>query len=223
MCNNRERYEKEKEKRFWLAKEYEQPAIESLSKYLNNRFRKCNIKPIRYDDIWFEKYDPETIKWVRGCSDYCLDITKEDRHIYIYTEVKIKNTSFDATINGGIRRDQYISKYGCCSYYLDIYVCNHMNKFCDKADIPKNSFIIMFTDTNFNSIRLISLEEVNNLVENGWNGNIISTFGANYGSRSYLIPIDATHNIEDISGKHIKHYSSNNFSTPKINIVSKNS
>ena len=136
--------------------------------------------------------------------------------MYMYVEVKIKNTSFDATINGGIRRGQQISNYGCASFYLDIIpVYRNMNDFCERANIAKSNFIIMFTDSQFNSIRLISLEEINNLIQYGWNGVEISEFGAGYGHRSYLIPIDATHRVEDLTVKQITNYTSDILSMPR--------
>lgn len=199
MCNNRERYEKEREARREMAREGEQPSIEALIKKINTRFTD-NIIPVRYDNIWFKKYNPRHIEWVKGCSDYYLDISSNNDRRYMYIEVKIKNTTFDATVYGGIRSGQEISNYGCVSFYLDIEpVHRNMNDFCDRANIDKNNFIIMFINSNFNSIRLISLLEINNLIEYGWNGVDISEFGANYGRRSYLIPIDATHRLEDLS------------------------
>lgn len=215
MCNNRYRYNIEREQRWGMARNGEEPAIKALVQRINNRF--CDsIVPQRYDDMWFRIYNPENIQWVRGCSDYYLDILSNGNYrTYMYIEIKIKNTCFDATINGGVRSGQVISNYGCASYYLDEYVHNHMNEFCNRANIPTNSFVIMFTDSNFNSIRLISLCEINNLLANGWNRAVISTFGADYGSRSYLIPIDATHNIDEISANQLAGYTSNVLSIPR--------
>lgn len=215
MCNNRERYDREREIRRGMAREGEQLAIEALVRKINERFTD-NITPVRYDNLWFERYDPRNIEWVKGCSDYYLDISSgESNSIYMYIEVKIKNTCFDATINEGIRSGQRVANYGCVSFYLDIVpVYGNMNKFCELTNIDKNNFIIMFTDSNFNSIRLISLSEVNNLVQNGWNGVEISEFGAGYGRRSYLIPIDATHMVEDLSGEQIRNYTSTMISMP---------
>lgn len=217
MCNNRERYNREREKRWWMAKIGEKPAIEALVRKINNKFNK-KIVPKRYDDIWFKEYDPNIIEWVRGCSDFCLDITVgANNHIYIYTEVKIKNTEFDGTVYGKVLRNgEKMSNYGCKSFYLDIDpVHKHMNEFCDIANIDKNTFVIMFADSNFNSIRVISLEEVNQLINNGWNKQPISKFGRGYGKRSYLIPVNATHRIEDLTGEQIIKYASTRLSKPE--------
>lgn len=220
MYNNRERYNKEREVRWKMARDGEQPAIEALVRKMNKRFSD-NIIPVRYDNIWFERYDPKHIEWVKGCSDYYLCISSsENNNIYMYTEVKIKNTCFDATIKGGTRSGQQVSNYGCASFYLDIVpVYSNMNQFCEIANIDKNNFLIMFTDSSFNSIRLISLLEINSLLQNGWNGVRISEFGAGYGSRSYLIPIDATHKVEDLTVNQIRNYSANALSLPTSNMI----
>ena len=213
MCKNKERYYREREARWGMAKEGEQPAIEALVRKFNERFSD-NIVPIRYDNLWFERYDPNQVEWVKGCSDYYLDISSNGNDsVYMYVEVKIKNTTFDATITGGIRSGQQISKYGCASFYLDVVpVHRNMNDFCERANINKSHFIIMFTDSKFETIRLISLSEINSLIQNGWKGAVISEFGANYGKRSYLIPIDATHNIDNLSDNQIRNYLSKTIS-----------
>ena len=36
-------------------------------------------------------------------------------------------------------------------------------------------------------------------MKNGWNNQKLSTFKGGYGSRSYLIPVDATNDINNIS------------------------
>ena len=69
MCNNIERYNIEREVRWGMAKEGEQPAIEALVRKFNDSLS-SNIIPIRYDSIWFKKYDPETVEWVKVCIDY---------------------------------------------------------------------------------------------------------------------------------------------------------
>lgn len=115
------------------------------------------------------------------------------------------------------RAGQQIANYGCISYYLDVaLVYGNVNEFCEIANIDKNNFIIMFIDSNHTSIRLISLAEINNIVEHGWNGVPICTFEAGYGQRSYLIPKDATHTIDDISIDQIRHYLSNDLSVPEM-------
>lgn len=217
MCNNRDRYNRERDVRRRMARDGEQPAIEALVRNINNRFTD-NIIPIRYDEIWFDRYDPNNVEWVRGCSDYYLDIsTNGNRSKYMYVEVKIKNTYFDTTLTGGVRAGQQIANYGCVSFYLDIVpVYENMNKFCEIANIDKNNFVIMFISSDHTSIRLISLAEINNIVEHGWNGVPICTFGAGYGQRSYLIPKDATHTIDDISIETMKSYLSNTLSVPEM-------
>lgn len=181
------------------AKNQEHPAINALANKINEKFG-FNLSFKRYDSIWFNSYNPNKNTWVRGCSDFYLIINlMNDAKKIMYVEVKIKDTTFDATLRGGKRQNQQISNYGCVSYYLDLYVVDHMNKFCERANIKKNSFIVLFINSNFDSIRLISLDEINSLLKNGWNKQKLSTFKGGYGSRSYLIPVDATNDINNIS------------------------
>ena len=142
-----------------------------------------------------------------------LFVMKDTKKI-MYVEVKIKDTTFDTTLTGGKRQNQLISNYGCVSYYLDLYVVDHMNEFCERANIKKNSFIVLFINSDFDSIRLISLDEINSLLKNGWNNQKISTFKGGYGSRSYLIPVDATYDINNISLKIFMNYLSDEVNFP---------
>lgn len=197
--HNERRYRSEKNNRWNKAKNKEHPAINALANKINEKLGfKVSFK--RYDSIWFNSYDPNKNNWVRGCSDFYLIIDfMDDTKKIMYVEVKIKDTTFDTTLRGGKRQNQQISNYGCVSYYLDLYVVDHMNKFCERANIKKNSFIVLFINSNFDSIRLISLDEINSLLKNGWNKQKLSTFKGGYGSRSYLIPVDATNDINNIS------------------------
>lgn len=196
--HNERRYKSEKYNRWGKAKNKERPAINALANKINEKFG-FNVSFKRYDSIWFNSYDPNKCSWVRGCSDFYLIIDlMDDTKKIMYVEVKIKDTTFDATLRGGKRQNQQISNYGCVSYYLDLYVVDHMNKFCERANIKKNSFIVLFINSNFDSIRLISLYEINSLLKNGWNNQKLSTFKGGYGSRSYLIPVDATNDINNI-------------------------
>ena len=89
-----------------------------------------------------------------------------------------------------------------------------MNKFCERANIKKNNFIVLFINSNFDSVRLISLDEINSLVNNGWNNQKLSTFKGGYGSRSYLIPVDATNDINNMSLDFFISYLSDNVNLP---------
>ena len=197
--HNERRYKSEKYDRWNKARNKELPAINALANKIYEKFW-FNVSYKRYDSIWFKSYDPNKNYWVRGCSDFYLiiDVMKDTKKI-MYVEVKIKDTTFDTTLRGGKRQNQQISNYGCVSYYLDLYVVDHMNEFCERANIKKNSFIVLFINSDFDSIRLISLDEINSLVKNGWNNQKLSTFKGGYGSRSYLIPVDATNDINNIS------------------------
>lgn len=78
MCNNRERYNREIEARWRMA------AIEVLVRNINNRFTD-NIIPIIYDEIWFDRYYPHDVEWVKGCSDYYLYISSNgNKSNYMY-------------------------------------------------------------------------------------------------------------------------------------------
>ena len=212
--HNERRYKSEKHNRWNKAKNKELPAINALADKINEKFG-FYVSFKRYDSIWFNSYDPNRNKWVRGCSDFYLiiDLTDDTKKI-MYVEVKIKDTTFYTTLGGGIRQNQQISNYGCVSYYLDLYVVNHMNKFCERANIKKNNFIVLFINSNFDSIRLISLDEINSLVNNGWNNQKLSTFKGGYGSRSYLIPVDATNDINNMSLDFFISYLSDNVNLP---------
>lgn len=213
--HNERRYEYEKDNRWNKARNKERPAINALANKINEKLG-FNVSFKRYDSIWFNSFDPNKNNWVRGCSDFYLIIDlMEDTKKIMYVEVKIKDTTFDTTLKGGKRQNQQISNYGCVSYYLDLYVVDHMNEFCERANIQKNTFIILFINSNFDSIRLISLDEINSLLKNGWNNQELSTFKGGYGSRSYLIPVDATNDINNLALDYFYTYLSDDVNFPE--------
>ncbi|MGU8437166.1 hypothetical protein [Clostridium perfringens] len=214
--DNKIRYNNERNIRWSLAKKGEPKAIEALAKAISDKDYFVEVSYTRYDSIFFQKYNPKEYEWVKGCSDYYLTFSSDTKgELYSYVEVKIKNTTFDATLNGGYRFNQQISNYGCVSFYLDVEpVYRNMNSFCELNNIDKNTFLIMFINSTYDCIRVISLKEINDLIINGWRGVPISTFTARYGQKSYLIPKDATHDIKDLTEMDIMGYTCNTIAIP---------
>lgn len=157
----------------------------------------------RYDERWFMLYHPEDKgnEWVKGAPDYTVRISENQ---FFYTEIKIKREKFRKTLHGGMtERGTLIQNYGCMSYYLDrVPVYRNMTDFSQKTGIPAKNFLLLFVDPETDSIRAISLTEINKLIRNGYNGGPICEIQEGYGKNvdgerapSYLIPERATHGI----------------------------
>ncbi len=159
--------------------------------------------PRRYDELWFSFCDPGSRDnpWVRGASDYLIRL---DPYGYFYAEIKIKAVKFKKTEQGGTtRRGSPIARYGCKSFYLDRKpVYENMCEFSRNAGINPGAFLLLFVSEDMEEIHVISLAEIIDLVENGYNGMPICEIQEGYGTNttegtapSYLIPEAATHQI----------------------------
>ena len=138
-------YNQERTKRWNMAKDKEPEAIDAICKILT-RITGTEISFRRYDEIWFNKFDPrkEENEWVKGASDYVIEI---NNNRYIYAEIKIKSVKFKKTVTGGLtRKGSNIAKYGCESFYLDIVpVYKNMCAFVDKVNIDSDKFLIFLS------------------------------------------------------------------------------
>lgn len=198
-------YEEEREERWSMAKEGEPIAMEAIQKRLSTYYGLLK-KAKRYDEQYFEKYDPQDDdnSWVRGASDYSIEIDGEE----VLIEIKLKNQKFRKTNGGGTTRDgSTIRDYGCESFYLDINpVYKNMCEFCAHEGINPESFIIFFCGDDNTELRYISLAKINELVNDGYQGLPLTEYGEGYGINTgngraitYLIPEDATIDISDRS------------------------
>lgn len=203
MQNKSRQYEAERKERWSMAKEGELSAMEAIEKRLSTYYG-LFIHATRYDEQYFEKYDPQNVdnSWVRGASDYAIKIDGED----ILIEIKLKNKKFRKTNGGGVTRDgSIIRDYGCESFYLDINpVYKNMCEFCTHEGINPASFIIFFCGDDNNELRYISLAKINELVIDGYKGSPLTEYGEGYGINTengraitYLIPEDTTIDISD--------------------------
>lgn len=193
------RYEKERSQR-WELGEKGEPIIAKAVRDIVKALRKARTDVVRYDELWFEKYSPEENEWVRGCPDYYIQT--ENGEVF-YIEVKVKSKPWDATIGGN--KWKRIPRYGCASHYLDEEpVYKNMNDFCVKTGLNKNNFLIVFSDINKKDLRVISLQEIVNLISTGYLNSPIGRYSGGYGinnngerATSFLIPVDAMKNAND--------------------------
>lgn len=203
MRNKTRQYEAERGARWSMAKEGEPAAMEAIQNRLSTYYGLFK-QAKRYDEQYFKKYDLDNDdnSWVRGASDYAVEIDGEEFLI----EIKLKNQKFRKTNGGGTTRDgSIIRDYGCESFYLDIEpVYRNMCKFCAHEGIDPASFIIFFCGDDNTELRYISLAKINELVNNGYKGLPLTEYGEGYGTNTengraitYLIPEDTTIDISD--------------------------
>lgn len=203
MQKKTRQYESERKERWSMAKEGEPIAMEAIQKRLATYYGLLR-QAKRYDEQYFEKYDPQNAdnSWVRGASDYAVEIDGEE----VLIEIKLKNQKFRMTNGGGITRDgSIIRDYGCESFYLDIIpVYKNMCEFCAHEGIDPASFIIFFCGDDNTELRYISLAKINELVNYGYKGSQLTEYGEGYGTNTengraitYLIPEDTTIDISD--------------------------
>lgn len=210
-------YDLEREKRWNMAKDKEPLAIDRICNILQKATGEvCTSK--RYDEIWFNKYDPSFSEneWVRGASDYYIKFNNR----IIYAEIKIKAIKFHKTVNGGVtRKGSQIAKYGCESFYIDIVpVYKNMCDFVKKTSIDPNSFLIFFIDDEMTDVNAISLREIKALEKNGFNGEKLCVFSEGYGTRTeygaapnYLIPEVCTNDLKIDMNQYLYQHSSADF------------
>ena len=205
--NHNNQYNEERINRWGMAKEGEPIAIEKICNVLSKKLDidLSMLKYERYDDLWFNEFPPNNDnEWVKGTPDYVINLNNNKE--FLLFEIKIKAQEFRKTKWGGKTEGKSeIPKYGCHSFYIDIVpVLKNMNDFSTKAKLDQKSFIIAFIKEDFSEIRLISLARINKLINNGWTNdeNIkidICKYGEGYGADTYLIPKDATLNLNDLT------------------------
>ena len=213
---NQMRYNQEREQRWEMAKVNEPIAIKTICQNLSGILR-TRVSFLRYDKIRFDQFKdlslPEN-QWVKGAPDYVIRFGEPSR--YLYSEIKIKNERFRKTCHGGITQaGSVISNYGCESFYLDIVpVYRNMCMFVDKIHLNKDQFIIFFASEDMREIRAITLQEIQDLIEKGYNSEPICIYSEGYGTitengrpaDNYLIPVDSTHemnqNFEEYAWQH---------------------
>ena len=201
--DNKELYNQDREKRWGMAKEKEPEAIEAIRNKLRDILGEC-VEYSRYDEFWFKKYDPSEPEneWVRGASDYVIRIAGVQ---YIYAEIKIKSVKFKKTLYGGVtQKGSSVANYGCESFYLDIEpVFKNMCLFTQEVHIDSDNFLIFFVNEEITEVNVISLKEIQDLVNFGYNGQPLCIFSEGYGidtkngvALNYLIPVNCTHELD---------------------------
>lgn len=180
-----------------MAEEGELPAATYILNYIKSIIGETgNTEPLRYDTLWFEKYPLDQVEneWVKGTPDFILPIQNNGNAKYFKTEIKIKAQEFRKTQYGGTTgKGSFVPRYGCASFYLDVEpVYRNMIDFSQRTGLPKSKFIIAFVNEENTEHYLITLEQIETLLTNGWNGIDIATFWEGYGQKAYLIPKDAT-------------------------------
>lgn len=200
--DNRELYNRERNRRWNMAKEKEPEAIEAICRILGQT-PGHRVEKMRYDEIWFRQYAPDSKynAWVRGASDYVIRI---DGERYVYAEIKLKSVKFKKTNGGGTtQKGSVVADYGCESFYLDIVpVYENMCAFVEKTKIEDRNFIIFFIDDGLSEVHAISLEKIRSMERDGFGGQPLCIFSEGYGTATkygaapnYLIPELATERL----------------------------
>lgn len=174
----------------------------------------------RLDDYWFDVYAPDSVEWVKGCPDY-FGLIFSGNIRFLFFELKIKKDGeFRLTRTGGkTRSGTSIAKYGCTSFYLDIApVLRNMNDFCDKSGLPKGKFQVLFAEpgAGADGINLISLDTINRMIADGWNGIAIQKYGEGYGQDTYLIPKAAMTALSELTAAQIIEIASERSVLPEV-------
>ena len=129
---HKQQYNEERSERWKLAHAEEDSAMQRVLRILNTSFSvaKCN----RYDAPWFTFVNPNSTEWVRGVSDYIVDLGNGTG---FFAEIKLKRQLFRKTATGGTtRHGSMISNYGCESAYLDKEpVYKNVNAFLELFEI----------------------------------------------------------------------------------------
>lgn len=197
-----QQYSEERIVRWEMGKNGELPAIQEVCRQLATSLN-VNVGFIRYDESWFQSLDMSVEEWIKGVSDYIINVYNCGG---LYAEVKIKDKGvFRKTKTGGTtQQGSVIPMYGCESFYLDIYpVYDHVMSFTRAFNINPESFLFFFVLLSTKNIYVISIAEIGNLIQNGYKGIPLCIYGEGYGTLddygnpavTYLIPVDATHHI----------------------------
>lgn len=220
-----QQYANERSKRWEMGEKEEEPAMREaclqLSKSLNTK-----VGYFRYDKKWLESFDIDKQEWIKGVSDFVINVCNYGG---LYIEIKIKKDGvFRKTLTGGTtQQGSLIPKYGCGSFYLDKYpVYEHVNTFVQAFKINPDSFLFFFVLPDEKKIHAISLTDIRNLIEHGYNGIKLCLYGEGYGTKdkngepakAYLIPVEATHLIGSDDLDYLKHKFMNYILFP-INIL----
>lgn len=214
---HRQNYVNERERRWSMAKEGEEPAIKYICSALSQVLGVDESKVIytRYDEIWFGKYNLKEYEWVKGCPDYSVEFALSDKQ-YCYVEIKLKAIEFLKTMHGGYTQNgSRVRNYGCTSYYLDIDpVYTNIKAFAEKLGHSKASIWLGFVKTDLSEVRLITLHSLQEIIEHGWRGAPLCQFAEGYGLPTYLIPKDATVDISSLNQSMISSSTMDNFILP---------
>ena len=190
-----------------MAEDGEEPVANAILTHIQNQLNAINGTVIRLDNLWFEQYDIDVPanEWAKGTPDYVISINNQGTLHFLHTEIKIKDQEFRKTVNGGTSRGgSIIPNYGCESFYLDIIpVYRNMLDFAQRTGLPKSKFIIDFFSRPYGTHHIITLEKIEAIILNGWNGIQIGTYGEGYGQNTYLIPKNATQNLNTLSAQSI--------------------
>lgn len=207
---HKESYLSERAKRWSMENESANIIIETFATYIAQKLPfliKKNIKFQRFDKLWFDVYSPDENEWVKGCPDFIGSLTHRETR-FLFVELKIKDDGiFRMTHKGGVTKNgSVIPNYGCQSFYLDIIpVYRNMKNFCLKTSLPTHSFLILFAkkDAPPEDMYLITLAEIDIILDMGWKGIKIAEFGEEYGQKTYLIPQDATRLLTTITKEYL--------------------
>ena len=213
---HKNQYNKERSERWGLAHNKEDSPMQRVLEILNTSFSVARCS--RYDAPWFLLVNPENKDWVCGVSDYIVDLGNGTG---FFAEIKIKRQLFRKTATGGITRyGSMISNYGCESAYLDKKpVYKNVNAFLELFEIPKQSFVFLFVQESI--VYAISVAEIEELLNNGYNGEKICEYGEGYGQQCYLIPIDTMHKLGTDDMQYFKEHSADKLIYP-VNYLKSN-
>lgn len=202
-----------------MAEDGEEPVAKDLLKHILTKLNITDGKSIRLDNLWFERYniDDSVNEWAKGTPDYVLSIPHKETSLNLHTEIKIKDQVFRKTLSGGTTRGgSAIPRYGCVSFYLDIEpVYRNMLDFSRKSNLHLSKFVIDFYNKESRTHHLITLEKLQTIISEGWNGIPIGTFGEGYGQVTYLIPQGATQELTNFSVADILLMSAPTIALPK--------
>ena len=207
---HKDAYHNQRQKRWTMENQNANKILKIFSVYLLKKLpflSKDNIKFQRFDKLWFNAYSPKDNEWVKGCPDFICALSNRERK-FLFIELKIKDDGiFRKTLRGGVTKiGSVIPNYGCLSFYLDIIpVYKNMKDFCVNTLLPTSNFLILFAKNNADhkDMFLITLAEIDTIIQTGWKGIKIAEFGEEYGQKTYLIPQDATTPLPNITEEYI--------------------
>lgn len=195
--DNYRKYDQERSMRWGKASAAEQSSIDAFCRRLSG-LTTLKAENERYDTRVFRRFPPDEHPWARGAADYEVIVAGCFRFL---AEIKIKDQKFRKTMFGGAtRRGSAIPKYGCESFYLDVDpVYKDIHLFIRKTGVDPRTFWLIFTDSAGSHFRVISVRDLDDLIENGYHGVKIGVFSEGYGTltddgpaKTFLIPELAT-------------------------------